>query len=172
MKENCQIIALIGMTGCGKSSVGKRLAQKIGAKLVDLDDEITARFGDIKHIFAEQGETAFREKEYEALATIVKEHTEGIMVLSCGGGVPTYEKSREYLAEHTTTVWLRRSAEEVAKDENVLARPPVNGSVENYKKLLDQRYPIYRATAKYSFYNAFPQRTAEAIIKKLGLKKK
>ena len=155
------------MTGCGKSSVGRILAKKLGARLIDLDDEIVARYGDIKAIFAEQGEEAFRKIEYETLREIGESKGDELIILSCGGGLPTYEQSRWLLREMSTVVWLRRSAEGVAKGENVLARPPINGDIENYKRLLDKRYPIYKSAADYSFYNAFPQRTAKAIIKKM-----
>ncbi len=164
-------IALIGMTGCGKTSVGKILARKSGARLVDLDDEIVKRHGDIKKIFAEQGEEAFRRLEMQTLADVIRDSDGRLCILSCGGGVPTWEPSRELLSRETTVVWLRRSADAVAADPNVLSRPPVNGSVENYKRLLEVRYPIYRKTAKYSFYNTFPQRTAATIMKKLGITK-
>ena len=165
LKNN--ILALIGMTGCGKSSVGRVLSKKLGVRLVDLDNEIVARHGEIKRIFAEQGEEAFRKIECETLGKVIAEANGEIMILSCGGGVPTFEPSRELLKKKTTVVWLRRSVESVAADENVLMRPPVNGDIENYKRLLEARYPIYRRTADYSFYNAFPQRTAKTIIKKM-----
>lgn len=167
MKIKNNILALIGMTGCGKSSVGRVLAKKLGARLVDLDDEIVARHGEIKKIFSEQGEEAFRRIEYETLSEIIAGTDGGIMILSCGGGVPTWEASRLLLCQKTTVVWLRRSADSVASDPNVLLRPPVNGDIENYKRLLEVRYPIYRRMADYSFYNAFPQRTAKTIIKKM-----
>ncbi|MBQ8249429.1 MAG: shikimate kinase [Clostridia bacterium] len=161
------VISLIGMTGCGKSSVGRILARKLGARLIDLDDEIVSRHGEIKKIFAEQGEAEFRKIEFETLSDIIATAKGELCVLSCGGGVPTYEPSRELIADKTTVIWLRRSADSVAADEKVLMRPPINGDIDNYKRLLDIRYPIYRKTAHYSFYNAFPQRTAAAIIKKL-----
>lgn len=166
------IIALIGMTGCGKSSVGRVLAKKARAELIDLDDEIVARCGNIKKIFAEQGEEAFRRIECDTLADVISRTGGRLTVLSCGGGVPTWEPSRKLLRESATVIWLRRSADSVAADENVLSRPPVNGDIENYRRLLEARYPVYRRTADYSFYNAFPQRTASTIIKKLGLAKK
>ncbi len=166
------IISLIGMTGCGKSSVGRILAAKLGAVLVDLDDEITAKGENIKKIFSEQGEAAFRELEYGVLCDVISRTGGALTVLSCGGGVPTYEPSRQLLREKTTVIWLKRSVESVTANESVLMRPPVNGDVNNYRRLLDARYPIYMNTADYSFYNAFPGRTATAIIKKLELKKK
>jgi shikimate kinase len=168
MEIRNNIISLIGMTGCGKSAVGRVLSKRMGARLVDLDDEIVARHGNIRKIFDEQGEAAFRAMELQTLAEVIREADGTLTVLSCGGGLPTWEPSRKLLRETTTVIWLRRSPESVAKDANVLARPPVNGSVENYRSLLAARYPLYRETAELSFYNAFPQRTAAAIMKKIA----
>ena len=167
VKIKNNVLALVGMTGCGKSSVGRILAKKLGARLVDLDDEIAARHGEIKKIFAEQGEAAFREIECEVLKAVITSADGELVILSCGGGLPTHKPSREVLKVSTTVIWLKRSAESVCADENVLARPPINGDVENYSRLLSVRYPIYRDVADYSFYNVFPQRTARAIIEKL-----
>lgn len=161
------ILSLIGMTGCGKSSVGRILAKKLGARLVDLDDEIVSRHGEIRKIFDEQGEAAFRQIEYETLEDVIGSSTGELTILSCGGGLPTFEPSRILLKEKTTVIWLRRSAESVCADERVLMRPPVNGDIENYKRLLEARYPIYKSTSHYSFYNSFPNRSAKAIIKKM-----
>ncbi len=161
------IVSIIGMTGCGKTSVCKVLAKKLGTKLVDLDDEIVCKFGEIKKIFAEEGEEKFREIEYSTLAEVIADSNGELMILSCGGGLVTYEKSRQLLKEKTTVVWLKRSAESVAADERLLMRPPINGDIENYRRLLAARYPIYRDSSDYSFYNTFPQRTAKAIIKKM-----
>lgn len=163
------IISLIGMTGCGKTSVGKMIAKKTGARLIDVDEEIVARHGEIKKIFAEHGEAEFRRIEYETLAEVISKTDGALTVLSCGGGLVTYEDSRRLACEKTTVIWLRRSADSVARDEKVLMRPPVNGDIENYKRLLNERYPIYRSAADYSFYNSFPQRTAREIIKKFEL---
>ena len=168
MEIRNNIISLIGMTGCGKSAVGRVLSKRMGARLVDLDDEIVARHGDIRKIFDTQGEAAFRAMELQTLAEVIREADGTLTVLSCGGGLPTWEPSRKLLRETTTVIWLRRSPESVAKDANVLARPPVNGSVENYRRLLAARYPLYRETAELSFYNAFPQRTAASIMKKIA----
>jgi len=169
VKIKNNVIALIGMTGCGKTSVGRILAKKSDAVFIDLDDEIVIRHGEIKKIFAEQGEEAFRKLEYATLKALIGEADGRLTVLSCGGGLPTFSGSRELLCAEASVVWLRRSPESVLKDEGVLMRPPVNGDPANYKRLLDARYPIYRSCADYSFYNAFPQRTARSIIKKLQL---
>ncbi len=166
MTQLKKVISLIGMTGCGKTSVGKMLAKKLGAKFVDLDEEIIARYGVIKDIFAERGEAAFRELELATLKEVIDSAQE-LTLLSTGGGAPTYRPSRELLKAHTTVIWLRRSPDTIPKDSPILTRPPVNGSMENYKRLMTQRYPIYRTTAQLSFFNSFPQRTASTIARKL-----
>lgn len=160
-------IALIGMTGCGKTSVGIILSKMLSARFVDLDFEIEKRYGEIPKIFSEKGEGEFRKIECEVLAEIVGKPVSELTILSCGGGLPTYKGSREILSENSTVVWLRRSAESVLSDERILERPPICGDRNNYEKLLEERYPIYRITADLSFYNALPKRTAAAIIKQL-----
>ncbi len=163
------ILSLIGMTGCGKTSVGKLLAKKLDARFIDLDAVIVSRYGPIKTIFAEKGEAAFRVLEYETLCDVVNEAKsgEGITILSCGGGVPTFARSRAVLKAQTTVIWLRRSVESIGKDSEILSRPPINGDIENYKRLLGKRYPIYRSTAEHSFFNTFPQRTAALIASRV-----
>lgn len=166
MKDS-NIISLIGMTGCGKTSVGRMLAKRLGAKFIDLDEEIVARHGVIKDIFAEKGEAAFRELELGTLREVIESNPEELVILSTGGGAPTYEPSRELLKASTYAVWLRRGAETIPADSPILARPPVNGSIENYKKLLGARYPIYRRTADLTVYNVYPQRTAATLAHKI-----
>lgn len=187
MKQQRKLISLVGMTGCGKTSVGKVLASRIGADFIDVDDEIVKRNGSIRAIFDERGDEGFREVEYETLQNIINSVSIGrsessgrnvssdknvssgrITIISCGGGLPTYEKSARLIAERTLVVWLRRSPDSIPDDSEVLLRPPVNGSRENYKKLLDARCPIYRRVSDYSFYNSFPKRTAREIAKRLG----
>lgn len=187
MKQQRKLISLVGMTGCGKTSVGKVLASRIGADFIDVDDEIVKRHGSIRAIFDERGDEGFREVEYETLQNIINSVSIGrsessgrnvssdknvssgrITIISCGGGLPTYEKSARLIAERTLVVWLRRSPDSIPDDSEVLLRPPVNGSRENYKKLLDARCPIYRRVSDYSFYNSFPKRTAREIAQRLG----
>lgn len=173
MREQRQIISLVGMTGCGKTSVGKVLAGRVGADFVDVDDEIVRKYGNIRRIFDERGDEGFREVEYETLREILDAaNPKKITIVSCGGGLPTYENSARLIAERTLVVWLRRSPDSIPDDSEVLLRPPVNGSRENYKRLLDTRYPIYRRVSDYSFYNSFPKRTAREIAHRLGIAKK
>lgn len=165
--KNSNIISLIGMTGCGKTSVGKILAKRISADFVDLDEEIVKRYGEIKEIFATKGEEEFRKIEYSVLSEIIQNSGEKYTVLSTGGGAPTYEPSRKLLKETTHTVWLRRGVETIPPQSPILTRPPINGSMENYRKLLGTRYPIYRKTAETTVYNTYPQKTAVTVAHKI-----
>ena len=166
MKET-NIISLIGMTGCGKTSVGRLLSRRLQTDLIDLDEEIVSRYGVVKDIFAEKGEAGFREIEFSVLSEILQTPRERLTILSTGGGLPTFEKSRLLLKESTFVIWLRRGVDTIPKDSPILTRPPVNGSLENYKKLLGARYPIYRKTADMTVFNVYPQRTAAMLAHKI-----
>ncbi|MCI8388933.1 MAG: hypothetical protein HFE63_10790, partial [Clostridiales bacterium] len=138
------------------------------AEFIDLDEEIVKRYGEVKEIFATRGESGFREIELEVLRSVLDSaDSDHQILLSCGGGVPTYTPSRELLAARTLVIWLRRGLDSIGADSVILSRPPINGSIETYKRLMNERYPIYRSIADYSFYNSFPQRTAVAIVKKV-----
>ncbi len=163
------ILSIIGMTGCGKTSVGRALARTLGARFIDIDTEIRVKYGDIPALFAERGEEGFRRIEYELLRACIESADGKLTILSCGGGLPTFEPSRLLLCAQTTVIWIRRSAEIVTANPRVLARPPINGSASNYRCIAGHRYPIYRKIAKYSFYNFYPLRTARAIIRHLRL---
>ena len=101
------IISLTGFMGCGKSSVGRELAVRLGARLVDLDEEIAARSGrPIPEIFRTGGEELFRELELAALRAVLDEAA-GDTVLALGGGALTRSVARELIFGRTRCIWLR-----------------------------------------------------------------
>lgn len=100
-------IALLGFMGCGKTTVGRKVAEKIGWRFYDVDALIEERIRlSIPEIFARFGEPYFRELETEVLREVAKE--KGI-VLATGGGLPVKEENRVILREHFLTVFLRVS---------------------------------------------------------------
>lgn len=108
-------IILIGFMGCGKSSVGRRLAEALNCDFLDTDDLIEKEQGrSISDIFATDGEGAFREMETECLRSLIAKGGEGF-VLSVGGGLPVREVNRSLLKELGTVVLLSVSAEVVYK---------------------------------------------------------
>ena len=143
-------IYLVGFMGCGKSSVGRALAEELGWGFIDLDEDIeTCAGAPIAHIFDTAGEANFRALETEALKKRVQIARSGQpQVISLGGGAFTVEENIELVLNHGVTVWLdaplevieRRLEEETHRP---LARDPVR-----MKNLFEQRRGAY-ALADY-----------------------
>ena len=99
-------IVLIGMPGCGKSTISALLADKLGRKLVDADEEIVRLAGkSIPAIFAEDGETVFRDWETKALSRLGKQSA---LVIATGGGCVTRVENRALLRQNGVVIWLQR----------------------------------------------------------------
>ena len=106
-------IFLIGYMGCGKSSLGRRLARRAGVRFVDMDSEIEQREGaSIGDIFRFEGEEYFRGRERDLIEEIAV--SEGDMVVSTGGGAPTWGDNMERMNTAGMTVYLRRSPRQIA----------------------------------------------------------
>ena len=130
-----QNIVLIGMPGCGKSSVGKALADSLNRPFFDADTEIEARAGcSIPEIFAKQGEGAFRKLESEVLADLGKRSGS---VIATGGGSVTRPENYPSLHQNGQIVWLTRPLELL----------PTNGrpvsQANPLESLLAARAPLY-----------------------------
>ena len=98
-------LVLVGLMGAGKSTVGRRLAQKLALPFRDADHEIEAAAGmTIPDIFAIHGEAHFRDGERRVIARLLQE---GPMVLATGGGAFMNEETRDRIAEQGISVWLR-----------------------------------------------------------------
>ncbi len=136
-------LALIGMPGCGKSTVGRLLAEKLGRPLLDCDKEIVRRSGQaIADIFAEQGEAAFRQLESQTLADIAKE---GGQVIACGGGVVLRPENIQALRQNSLLIWLDRPLEQLAVGKG----RPLSPDAEANRRLYQQRAPLYQQYADY-----------------------
>ncbi len=98
-------VVLIGMPGAGKSSVGRKLAAKLGCPFVDSDQEIEASAGmAIPQIFETYGEPAFRDGERKVIARLLRQ---GPMVLSTGGGAFMNEETRELIKSEALSFWIK-----------------------------------------------------------------
>ena len=102
---------LIGYMGCGKTTLGKRLAKKLGLAFIDIDLFIENRFRkSIGEIFKKHGESGFREIEHKILEEVVGfENT----VISTGGGLPCFFNNMELMNQHGTTIYLQVSVDEL-----------------------------------------------------------
>jgi len=143
------MIALIGLMGSGKSTVGRQLAKRLGRPCVDLDAEIVAKAGkSIPEIFRDDGECTFRALESEVLQYCCD--TRGKCILATGGGVVMSEANRQRLEQASLVVWLDAPSEVLAKriagDEN---RPLLDGVdvLRKAQELDRQRRPYYSQCA-------------------------
>lgn len=138
-------IVLIGAPGAGKSTVGKRLARKLGKTFVDVDKRIEEVLGKpIKEIFADEGEAYFRAAEEEATLELLGDAE----VLSLGGGAVMNPRIREALVGHDV-IWLKVSAGQASRRVGMnTARPLLLGNTRaTLIKLLHERTPFYEEVA-------------------------
>lgn len=150
-------IALVGMPGSGKSTVGRHLARQLGAAFVDTDAEIERRIGmPIRDYFAAHGEAAFRDIE----EAVVDEVTQGPpAVIATGGGAVLRPANREALHARTQVFYLRSSADELYRRLRHDTQRPLLQVADPQKKLRDlyrERDPLYRRTAHFVVETARP----------------
>lgn len=137
-------IALIGLMGVGKSTVGRRLARRLGVPFADGDTEIEEAAGmTVSDIFSLYGEGEFRAGE----ARVMKRLVEGPpIVLATGGGAVMNAETRALLKEKALTVWMRADLKVVAERVRRRdTRPLLRGRdpLETLKQMAEVRYPIY-----------------------------
>jgi shikimate kinase len=106
-------IFLIGFMGCGKSTLAKKLAARLGYQLVDLDQEIEHQLGQsVTSYFAEHGEDAFRKLESEMLKTLdYGQNT----IIATGGGTPCYFDNMDWMNTNGHTIYIEMTASALAK---------------------------------------------------------
>jgi len=137
-------IVLVGMMGAGKSSVGRRLAARLGVPFVDADTEIEKAAGmTITEIFAAHGEPYFRSGETRVIARLLES---GPQVLATGGGAFMNPETREAIRAKGVSVWLRATLDVLnrrIKRRN--DRPLLHNAdpIETLRRLLDERNPVY-----------------------------
>lgn len=130
-------IVLVGMPGCGKTTIGTALAEHYGRKLVDMDALIVKKAGKtIPEIFSEQGETGFRKIEADVAEEVGKEKE---LVISTGGGVIVTPENHDALRQNATVVFINRDIDVLPTDGRPLSQK--NNLHEMYKK----RLPLYRS---------------------------
>jgi shikimate kinase len=136
-------IVLVGLMGAGKTSVGRRLAEKLDIPFVDADHEIELAAGKtITEIFADHGEEYFREGERRVITRLLEN---GLQVLATGGGAFMNDETRGRIKENAVSLWLKADLEillkRVAKRND---RPLLKDDPEGVMRaLIAKRYPVY-----------------------------
>jgi shikimate kinase len=137
-------IVLVGMMGAGKSSVGRRLASRLGLPFADADHAIEeAANQTIPEIFAEHGETYFRDGERRVIARLLRQ---GSQVLATGGGAYINEETRAAIAEAGLTVWLKADPEILYERVKRRSHRPLLQTADpegTIRRLVAERYPVY-----------------------------
>jgi shikimate kinase len=159
-------VALIGYRGCGKSTVGKRLADRMWQTFVDTDELVVKRAGkSIRDIFEKEGEERFRQLEAEVVAEVCKLEDH---VIAMGGGVVLREENRAAMKNAgLKVIYLKCEPEELLKriesDPDTAANRPsltnLAGGIEEIRSLLAVREPLYRSvkTAELDVTHLTPQ---------------
>jgi len=141
---NTRTIALIGLPGVGKSSIGRRLAATLDMPFRDADEEVERAAGrSISEIFAERGETEFRDGERRVIARLLEEAPH---VLATGGGAFMNPDTRRLIREKAVSVWLRADIEVLARRVARKSNRPLlkdRDPLEVLTALAETRHPIY-----------------------------
>lgn len=154
-----KVISLAGFMGCGKSTVGKILASRLGADFYDLDTLIEQNAGmTIPEIFTSQGEEAFRQMEAQTLETFLETMTNRRAVLSLGGGTLTTECCRNLLQGRSICIYLKASEDTLVRNLSGQAdgRPMLEGAQneaalrKRIRTLMALRSSIYESSATHT----------------------
>ncbi len=138
-------IVLIGMPGCGKSSVGRALAKRLGRELFDADSLVEQTAGmSIPEIFEKEGEEGFRRRETAALSGLGKRSGS---VISCGGGCVTRPENLPLIRQNGAVVWIKRDLELLPSDGRPLSQR------HGARELYERRRELYESFADFAVEN-------------------
>lgn len=171
-QETIERIVLVGLSGTGKSTVARLLADRLGWETADSDEWIVAATGrPIADLFAQEGEAAFRQVEAEAVRALCARPR---LVLATGGGVVTVEENWPHLRRHARVVWLQARPETLvarlaaqADAGMTVVRPLLAGAtpLERLRAMAAARAPLYaRADIALPTDGLTPAAVAEAVL--------
>lgn len=154
-------IVLVGMAGCGKSTVGEALSRLTGRPLIDTDAMVLEKTGKTPaQIIKENGEETFRTIETECVAEAGKQSSK---IIATGGGVPTRHENADLLKQNSKIVFLRRAPDALDTADRPLS------IAEGAKALYQKRLPLYTALANLTVDNDdTPDAVAKNILEKLN----
>lgn len=146
LRRQMENIILVGMPGCGKSTIGQQLAQQMGKTFVDADEEIIKLAGiSIPEIFDREGEAGFRAWETKVLENLGKQSG---LVIATGGGCVTQERNYPLLHQNGTIIWLKRDVDSLPTDGRPLSQ---KGKLQ---QMYAVRQPMYRRFADTTIKNS------------------
>lgn len=158
---NKDLILLIGMPGCGKSTIGKILAEKLDYDFCDMDKYIEEREGKtIKEIFL-LGEDIFRDIESKACREL---NNRKKTVIASGGGVVKRKENIDAFKDKSTIIYIDRPIENIIKDINLENRALFEEGSGKLYKLYDERYKLYN---DYCDYKVLNEKSIEDVLENI-----
>lgn len=166
LERTFENIVLIGMMGCGKTTMGRLLSQRLGRPLADTDALIEAREGrSVSAIFAAEGEDYFREQELGISGELARERG---LIIACGGGLPLRPDCIDTLRRSGFVIWLRRDPGETYDSMDTASRPLAQQGRQDFLARFSQREPVYRACADAVIDDfSAPEHTLKQILEVL-----
>jgi shikimate kinase len=171
----CRVVCLTGFMGSGKSTVGRMLASQLAWHFVDLDAEIERESGlPISQIFAQKGETVFREIEHECLARVLGSASarNTRLILALGGGTFAQPRNAALIREiegpqrgaGSVVIWLDCSTEELLQRCVLMGDRPLFRDEASFRKLYEERLPYYQQADYRVESGGEPVRVVEQIL--------
>ena len=162
-------IVLVGLMGAGKTSIGRRLAVRLGLPFSDADDEIEKAAGSsIEDIFERLGEENFREGERRVITRLLDGPP---IVLATGGGAFMDPETRKVISENGVSIWLRSDLDTLVKRTSKRKNRPLlknKNHREVLKQLIEVRYPIYQlADIIINSLDVSAEETLHQVVKSL-----
>jgi shikimate kinase len=159
-------LVLVGLMGVGKSTIGRRLAARLGLPFVDADDEIERAAGmSVQEIFDRHGEAAFRDGERRVIARLIDGSRK---VIATGGGAFVNEQTRQLILDKATAIWLDADIDIlVGRVSRRDGRPLLKGkdAREVLMRLAEERGPFYaQAPIRVRSTDSPHDATVEAIV--------
>jgi shikimate kinase len=137
-------VVLIGMPGCGKSTIGKLVSNELNIKFYDMDNYIEDMTSKTIPELFEKGEEYFRDFETLACTELVQKHN---VLISSGGGVVKRKENIEILKKEAYIIFIDRPLEELINDIDITKRPLLKEGREKLMNLYEQRYELYKSAA-------------------------
>lgn len=154
-------IILIGMPGCGKTTIGKLIAKELHREFCDIDDYIEKTQGKkIEELFL-YGEDYFRKIESLAVEEVSKKNS---IVISTGGGVIKLPQNISILKKNGYMIFIDRPIEKIIEDIDITKRPLLKDNKDSIMKLYQERYDLYKKYADYIIKN---DTSLDEVVKKI-----
>lgn len=161
MQRNDKNVVLIGMPGCGKTTIGKLLSERLKMNFCDVDSYIEDKEGrSIPDIFKRDGEEYFRKLETKAVEDVSEYH---MTVISSGGGVVKSSYNMEILRNSGIIIFINREVDDIISDIETDGRPLLKDGKEKLYKLHEERIDLYK---KYCDYEVKNDTNIEVVLEK------